>query len=102
MALNIATLSPAERLELLQALKAEESAARTAAKAARAETRDFVGRLVRIVSDKFPETTFSSGAVGYSLGGKNVDVTLADGSVRSARVSMLVRWEDSIPATEDK
>ncbi len=49
-----------------------------------------------------PSTKFASGAEGWSLGGSKLVVTLPDGSTREARVSLLVRWEDTIPAKEKK
>lgn len=98
--LDLTKLSAGDLAKLYGQFKAMEAAEREARKAEREQSRAFVGKLVRIVSEKFPARTMKSGAEGWSLGGKDIDVEFSDGSTRKYRVSILIRAEDSIPASD--
>lgn len=98
--IDITKLPASEVAKLYAQFKAMEQVERDARKAEREASREFVGKLVRIVSEKFPVRTFKNGAEGYSLGGKDVVVEFADGSTRKYRVSILMRAEDTIPAAD--
>ncbi len=106
--INIADLSDADRAVLFAQFLAQQETARAAAReaaaarrAVRLERRGFVAKLVGIISERYPDATvFRTVAEGWSRGGKNSPVKRADGSERLARVSLLVRWEDTIPATD--
>jgi hypothetical protein len=80
--------------------KAQEEVEREARKALREQARGFIGGFVRVLAKSMPHQTFKSGAVGWSLGGKDIEVTHDDGTLVKYRVSILVRREDSIP-TDD-
>jgi hypothetical protein len=101
--INVASLSAAERAALLADLKAEQSAEVAARKAAREASKGFLAKFVGILASGAvgvpAEVTMKSGAQGWTLGGKDVEVPV-QGGVRKARVSILVRWEDTIPATD--
>ena len=104
MSFDVSTLSAADLAAVIAHARNAEVAEREARKAARDSSRTFISKFVRILAGGSAgvETTFKSGAVGWSLGGKNVEVALADGTLRKARVQILVRWEDTIPAADDK
>jgi hypothetical protein len=86
-----------------KAKAAEEKAARSAA---RQRMHAFLSKFVRVLAGGVvgPEQTFKSNAQGWSLGGRDIPVFLnpedPESGVRLARVSILVRWEDTIPASD--
>jgi hypothetical protein len=105
MALDLSTLSAADLAAVLAHARAAESAEREARKAARELSRSFLGKFVRMLVNQHEgvpgEQSFKSGAHGWSMGGKDIAVQLPDGSTRAARVSILVRWEDTIPSGDN-
>jgi hypothetical protein len=106
--IDFKSLSAADRNALLLQMQAMQADERAERKAARNRQRGYLSTIVKqIVSGSAPgvsntPTTFASGAVGYQLGGKDLDITLEDGTVRKATVSMLIRWSDTIPEKEKK
>lgn len=106
MSIDISKLSAADLAAIIEHARTVEAAEREARKLARERNGQFLARFVRLLAGGAagPEQQFKSGAQGWSLGGKNIAVPLnpedADSPVRMARVSILVRWEDTIPAAD--
>lgn len=100
MSIDVSTLSAADIAAIVAHNKAQEAAEREARKALREQTRGFIGNFVRTLAATVVPQTFKSGAVGWSLGGKDIEVTHEDGTVVKYRVSILIRREDSIPADD--
>lgn len=93
--IDIEKLSPGQLAALFAQFTAKQNADKAARKAARTAHLAFLTRFVKILGETFPSQTFTSGAVGWSMGG----TVKIDG--RDARVSLLVRWSDTIPAKEE-
>ena len=97
--ITLADLSAADRLALFEQMRALEALAREQRKAQREARRVWMTDLVTLVAAEYPDQqTFASGAVGWSMGGKDIVIPMEDGTKRKARVSLLIRWEDTIPA----
>ncbi len=100
--IDITKLSPAQLNAVLQQARQLEKDGAEERRQYRARGKEFCSTMVGFLADpstQLPEGPVGdSGAIGWTLGGKDIVVILPDGSRRMARVSVQVRWEDTIPA----
>lgn len=101
--ISLADLSVDDVIKLMGQLKAAQKAERSAASKRRAAAREYLTTIVPATIDAFPMRPMGEvGVIGTSLGGTVKVIDPATGEEREARVTMSVRWLDTIPAREKK
>lgn len=99
--ISLKDLTPADLQSLLAQLTAAQNAEKSAAKARREQARTWLApRVSDMVAEFGTRVMGDSGIIGQSIGGTVTVIDPTTGEPREARVSMSVKWTDTIPARE--